>query len=438
VGRFLSIFLAFASISSAWVKTYEIGRGYCVQQTIDGNYILCASGWEDENEGGLRLIKIDTAGEIIWKKDYFSVEGGTGKCVRQTADGGYVIVGSIGAVESDLWLLKTDANGDSLWAKTYGWWWQDQGRWVEQTKDGGYIITGTCDPGGWEFGDLWILKTDDKGDTLWTQIYNWDSYAYELGNFIEECSDDNYIIGANFGLMKVGNTGDSLWVYNHGGGGGRSACQTSDGGYVFTATTWGPAGRRDIFQYKVGTDGDSLWAHSWGGADEDESYCVQQTTDGGYIISGETRSFGEAEVNIWLIKTDSNGDTLWTRILDAGWGYSVQQTTDGGYIVSGGSKLIKTDSLGYAGVAEPTVTHPVIQPDWQVVSAIGPFVTLRYENRPLGFHAQVFDASGRKVDEITSTSPSGTITWGEGRESGVYFLRGVDISNEVYKIIITR
>ncbi|NLI97137.1 T9SS type A sorting domain-containing protein, partial [bacterium] len=200
-----------------------------------------------------------------------------------------------------------------------------------------------------------------------------------------------------------------------------------------TGIKWDSYGYTDITLIKTNPVGDSLWGHSWGGADDDASTCVQQTTDGGYIISAETRSFGEARVNAWLLKTDVNGDTTWARILGAGWGHSVQQTTDGGYIICGGLTLIKTDSLGYVGVEEP-ITKPALT-DWRVVSPVGSTVTLKYSNRPQGFHAFVFDASGRKVDEMRSQGESGTITWGQGVSAGVYFVR-VESSHPATKKII--
>jgi len=140
-------------------------------------------------------------------------------------------------------------------------------------------------------------------------------------------------------------------------------------------------------------------------------------------------------------------------VLAAGWmrgygsenvdiGTSVRQTTDGGYIIVGGSAdpetyygdlyLVKTDSLGYVGVAEP-VTHL----DWEVISPIGHQITLRYSDLPQGFSASVFDTSGRKVDELHSDLTSGTLEWGEGISPGVYFIREEsETSPSVQKVIL--
>ncbi|MBN2378625.1 hypothetical protein JXM67_02330 [candidate division WOR-3 bacterium] len=148
---------------------------------------------------------------------------------------------------------------------------------------------------------------------------------------------------------------------------------------------------------KTDVNGDTLWTRTFGGESYDYSHCVQSTSDGGYVITGGSCSFG-----------DDFGDLL----------------------------LIKTDSLGYAGVTEPVqVTR---QSDWEVVNPLGRTITLRYENRPAGFHAVVFDAAGRKVDEISAPESLGEIRWGEGCEAGVYFIRPTQTYCRSQKVVIVR
>jgi len=133
-----------------------------------------------------------------------------------------------------------------------------------------------------------------------------------------------------------------------------SVQQTSDGGYIIVGTTHSfGAGDLDIFLIKTDANGDRIWAKTYGGTDRDEGYSVQQTSDGGYILAGLTESFGVGGGDIFLIKTDANGNVQWAKTYGgAYWDFasSVQQTSDGGYIVAGVTSgdifLIKTDADG--------------------------------------------------------------------------------------------
>ena len=156
---------------------------------------------------------------------------------------------------------------------------------------------------------------------------------------------------------------NTLWTIMFGGIGneyGSSVQQTIDGGYIVVGNKYSfGSGYPDVWLIKTNDLGDTLWTKTFGGSDHDEGCSVQQTTDGGYIIVGTTKSFGASGFDIWLIKTDFSGDTLWTKTIggpSSDFGYSVQQTLDTGYIISGTTYsfgagrwdiwLIKTDALG--------------------------------------------------------------------------------------------
>src|ERR1039458_6283619 len=204
--------------------------------------------------------------------------------VKQTTDGGYIIIGNDGG---DIYLLKSDANGSILWTKNFsptinfggG---TSTGNSVQQTTDGGYILTGgDCD------GTV-LIKTNSVGDTLWTQ-----NYTDANGFSVQQTTDGGYIItggcGGGFFIIKTNTNGDTLWTRKFDGR-GYSVQQTSDGGYVVVGFTFG-AGSDDVYLIKTDSNGNLLWSRTFGGTSGDEGYSVQQTTDGGYIITGETFSF---------------------------------------------------------------------------------------------------------------------------------------------------
>jgi len=138
---------------------------------------------------------------------------------------------------------------------------------------------------------------------------------------------------------------DTLWTNTFGGSSsdyGYCVKQTTDGGYIITGRTdsYGKGGR-DFWLIKTDSNGDSTWTKTFGGSSQDFGYSVQQTTDGGYVITGTT------DGNVWLIKTDSLGQEVWNQTLGGSsddYGWSVQQTADGGYIITG-----QTDSYGNGG-----------------------------------------------------------------------------------------
>jgi hypothetical protein len=348
---FITFFLPLSSISQiSFERTYGgpgEDQGISVQQTSDGGYIMV--GHKGLSAGGMYMVKTDSLGDTVWTRTSGNINDAL-KSVRQTSDGGYITVGGTNA---NVLILKTDSLGNTLWTREYGGPTFDGGICIQMTSDGGYIIVGGTSSSG---GDVYLLKTDSLGDTLWTRTYG--GADNEGGVSVQQTSDSGYIIAgtrsigpgmADIYVIKTDSLGDTLWTKIFGGiwqEEGRSVQKTADGGYIIAGTTRSfGASNGDVYVVKTDSLGDTLWTKMYGGLGVDNGRSIQQTSDGGYIITGSTEFWGA--IDLYLVKTNSFGDTLWTKTFGdtaREVGRSVQQTSDGGYIIVG-----STESFGAGG-----------------------------------------------------------------------------------------
>lgn len=283
------------------------------------------------------------------------------RSVQQTTDGGYIIVGqSLGS--GDIWLVKVKENGNKQWDKLLDESTQDYAITVTQTIEGGYIIGGhTSVKSTYTDLYLWLIKTDEDGNKLWSKIFNESSnenYAYS----IQQTTDGGYIIAAgtinksddsnddysadpngfsNMCLIKTDEDGNKQWSKTFGEPYKKYTIpvqQTPDGGYLIQGR-----GDRGFWFIKTDENGDKQWDKTLNMESSDFSYLIQQTTDGGYIFAGYKKI--NSDYLLGIVKTDEKGDEQWMTLYDiGGWKEgeavgmlkSIQQTTDGGYIILGG------------------------------------------------------------------------------------------------------
>jgi len=347
-------------------KTYggvSADYGSCVRQTTDGGYIV-AGTTTSFGAGNIDyyLLKTDSAGDTLWTKTYGGADVDYCNSVRQTSDGGYILIGytsSFGLGNIDLFLVKTNATGDTLWTKTYCGINEDAGYSVEQTFDGGYIVSGYTTSFGSGVYDFYLLKTDGAGNIAWTKTYGGinNDQAYS----VIQTSDSGYVmagytysfgVGVNIYVVRTNSIGDTLWSRTFGGTGisiAYSVQQTNDHGFIVAGiTNVSGAGNYDSYLIRTDANGDTLWTKTYGGTDDDRSYAVQVTGDGGFILAGTTKSFGTGNADVYLIRTDSNGTLVWSKAF-GGAGIdessSVSQTNDGGFIIAGSTSSFGVDSV---------------------------------------------------------------------------------------------
>lgn len=350
-------------------------KGRTVIQTSDNCYVIAGnSNSLNSDNTNFYLLKANTSGEIIWDKLYSSDNDMEfAVSIQQTNDYGFIIAGNTRNIaninSNDIALIKTDSIGNIEWSKTLGGEYQDWAFSVQQTFDNGFVVLGSTINFGNLTGNTYLIKTDISGNILWSKIY--DSGNTERGRSIISTNDSGFLIVSSSPgfsgsiLIKTDIYGDVQWakkypaLYEP-----IEVIQCLDDGYTIVGniinTSW------DIFLLRTDSIGNVYWAKAYGGNGWDEGYSVRQTSNLDYIIVGYSNSFGIASDG-YAIKTDYNGNLQWSNIYgDDGHDYFRSViVTDGGFLISGwigsfGSGgydlwLIKTDANGNSGCNQTSV-----------------------------------------------------------------------------------
>ncbi|MBU1949886.1 MAG: hypothetical protein KJ927_14330, partial [Candidatus Eisenbacteria bacterium] len=282
----------------------------------------------------LILISIACAGagpapaqDILWTQTF----GGGGydyaESMEQTTDGGFIIAGygSSFAVGSwDVYLIKTDESGDTLWTRTYGDVSTDVATGVTQTADGGYAVSMTEGIGN-------LLRVDASGDSLWTRDYEMQAYS------VQATTDGGYIIAGRRGghcyLVKTDADGDAVWRNAYPGGEysvAFSVAEVSGGGYVTGGSAYTGIGDWDYHIVRTAEDGTQLWNRTYGRVLEpDEGWALCESDDDGFVITG---------LFFATLKVDAAGDSVWSCGFgtgEIGCALSISPTLDQGFLVGG-------------------------------------------------------------------------------------------------------
>ncbi|MFA7361066.1 MAG: T9SS type A sorting domain-containing protein [Candidatus Kapaibacterium sp.] len=344
-------------------------QAYSITRTLDSGCAVTgytsSFGVGNGNED-VYIIKLRSNGTLQWSKTLGGAGDDYGRSIIQTTDGGYAVAGytaSFGASGNDMLIAKLNAGGTLQWSRTFGEMGDDLAYSIIQTLDGGYAVAGYTESFGGGGKDMYIIKLDAGGTLQWSKTVGGtnDDLAYS----IIQTTDGGYtaagytassgVGGNNMYVVKLDAGGSLLWNKTIGGpldDQAYSIIQTADNGYAISGhTTSFGAGSSDIYIVKLDNSGTFLWSKAIGGTlFDDGDGGIIQTADGGYLVSGRSFSFTSSGDDVYIVKIDSIGTLLWSKVAGLSTGFEdgdggIIQTMDGGYLVTGG-----VNSYGSGGV----------------------------------------------------------------------------------------
>jgi len=377
VGVFLAFLICPSLLGAQWARTYG-GKGnetaVCVQQTPEGGFIIAGeiADW-DWSESSILAVKLSSSGTIIWQKalDMLPNTESGGSFVQTTRDNGFILTGwgYYGGPRMNLLAWKLGSFGQNRWQThiidpDMHYYTGQEGRAIQQTIDGGYVFTGyqrcldsqhktrTAD-------DLLVCKSDSLGVKIWGCLFGGEGIDH--GHSIQQTRDGGFVVAGytnsfgagdyDFWVLKLTSAGQLEWSSTLGGKNrdeAREVRQTADGGYIVIGHTESfGAGNSDIWLLKLNGWGRIQWQKTYGGPRADYGHSVYPTVDGGFIVAGETSSFGSGGVDAWIFKLDSKGAIQWEKTYGGAKNdgvFSVRPLRGSGYIAAG-----QTSSFGAGG-----------------------------------------------------------------------------------------
>lgn len=406
-----------------WQKSYggtDVDIAHQIQKTSDGGYIIAGeSKSNDSNVSGNHgdidfwIVKINYKGDLQWQKSLGGSNTDIATSIQQTNDGGYIVAGYSNSNDGDVsgnhglmdvWVVKLDDTGRIIWQKSFGGSGVDMANSIWKTFDGGYIVAGGSgskdgDVTGNHRGlDVWVVKLNDTGGIQWEKSFG--GSGYDIANSVQQTFDSGYIVAgysnskdgdvtgnhgaADVWVAKLNDTGKILRKNSFGGSKNDEAAsiqQTSDGGYIVGGWSesndkdvrWAAPndsnvtsnhGSEDFWIVKLDAILGKQWQKSLGGKGIDNAGSIQQTTDGGYIVAGNSSSndgdvtghhTGNGLYDYWVVKLSESGVIQWQKSLGGSnddIANSILQTSDGGYIVAGSSESNDGDATWNYGMED--------------------------------------------------------------------------------------
>jgi len=288
--------------------------------------------------------------DTVWTRTFGESLRDMGYAICLAPDESYLIAGNTGSLDgesSTVYLLKIRDDGDLIWDNHWVTDGYSYARYMARTRDECYILTGQAGYPGF-YGNPLLLKIDQDGNEIWHQVYEEGMHG---NSAIEDANGNFLIVGGH-----LGNLADAILIYADADGNeiwhriydidlneyAEDIKPHPDGGYIIAGCTGtGDGDGWDIFLMKIDDQGEQEWIKYYGYPGvhcDDYPATIELTSDGGYIIGATTYSSSNTYADFWLMKTDDQCDTLWTRIIGGQYddvGHAAKETYDGCYVMTG-------------------------------------------------------------------------------------------------------
>ncbi|MGB5377861.1 hypothetical protein [Muriicola sp.] len=383
-------------------------------ETTDGGFAIF--GFSNSTDGDLAhkttnvndywLLKIDAEGSPQWSKTYGGSKDDQGQAVIQTSDGGYAITGYAMSDDGDAsnnegfhdnWVLKLDSQGTIEWEQSFGFSGHDHSYDIVESEEGGLFFTGFLDITSAKadgyldksysltrhgVGEFWGTRLNAQGELSWRKYYG--GTNNDRAHAVVTAQDEGFVMAGfsesedydvsdprgsyDFWVVKIGNEGELVWEHSYGGTGidiAQDITKTENGGYVITGSTISTDGdiseshgESDVWVISIDAQGALLWEQTYGGAGFDAAESIRTTRDGGFLISGNSKSTDQdlaenaGENDLWLLKIDAQGRIIWQQSFggaDLEFGFDALESKDGGLLLVGESNSTNFKSLQNKG-----------------------------------------------------------------------------------------
>ncbi len=324
-----------------------------IRQTSDGGYAFLGSTSSMGGGNDFYLVRIDACGDIVWSNNFGGTSSDLGTSMDVGSDGSFIIAGTVPPLPSNDYVIKTSSSGEYLFGSNFGGSPIHMVLDVTGVGGSGYALVGGAAPTILDPPDVHFIKANSVLGSFWSKTIGgpgsdvaYSVYQTADAGYILAGRTDSYGAGAgDFYLLKLNVIGDSLWANTYGTTGDETAfsvVETSDSGLIVvgSSTPLG-GGSSDMFIVRLTSDGTESWRRTVGGASDEVARSVQETDQGDFLVAGWTNSYGAGGHDFYIVKLNATGDTLWTDT-KGGVGddkaYEILTTADGGYIVAGETK----------------------------------------------------------------------------------------------------